>query len=179
VSEVGNLLVFSVGPVQSFIASARKIEDLWSGSYILSYLAEQAMSVILEQAEAKQVKVEMIYPSMKTSTCLQHQRAGNRRAHIEVASRPNRFICWVEADGQSAGSAGGSSRHSSIYRINQLAKNLMDLRRQQREITRKIKACQNELDELFAANNMTQIETDIGTLTRRETNDGTEWKLEL
>jgi group II intron reverse transcriptase/maturase len=85
----------------------------------------------------------------------------------------------IHALGQSAGSAGGSSRHSSIYRINQLAKNLMDLRRQQREITRKIKACQNELDELFAMNNISQIETDIGILTRRETNDGIEWKLEL
>jgi CRISPR-associated protein Cmr2 len=101
VSEVGNLLVFSVGPVQSFIASARKIEDLWSGSYILSHLAEQAMSVILEQAEAKQVKAEMIYPPMKSSTGPQHQQAGNRVAHIEVASQPNRFICWLEADSQT------------------------------------------------------------------------------
>ena len=32
-------LLFTIGPVQDFIATARKTQDLWSGSYLLSYLA--------------------------------------------------------------------------------------------------------------------------------------------
>ena len=38
------LVVYSIGPVQSFIARARKTEDLWSGSYLLSELVGQAMN---------------------------------------------------------------------------------------------------------------------------------------
>jgi len=42
------LLTFSVGPVQSFIAAARKVEDLWAGSHLLSRLAWEAMRPICE-----------------------------------------------------------------------------------------------------------------------------------
>ena len=43
-----NILNFSIGPVQGFIARARKTRDFWAGSFLLSYLAGQAMAVILE-----------------------------------------------------------------------------------------------------------------------------------
>lgn len=42
------LLAVSLGPVQDFIASARKTEDLWAGSHLLSRLAWEAMRVICE-----------------------------------------------------------------------------------------------------------------------------------
>lgn len=34
------LLYISIGPVQEFIASARRCQDLWYGSYLLSQLSE-------------------------------------------------------------------------------------------------------------------------------------------
>jgi CRISPR-associated protein Cmr2 len=37
------LLALSIGPVQPFIAAARKTEDLWAGSHLLSRLAWEAM----------------------------------------------------------------------------------------------------------------------------------------
>jgi CRISPR-associated protein Cmr2 len=36
-------LHFSLGPVQGFVAQARRTRDFWAGSFILSYLAGQAM----------------------------------------------------------------------------------------------------------------------------------------
>ena len=42
-------LSFTLGPVQPFIAAARSVRDLWSGSALLSWLAFQAMKPILEQ----------------------------------------------------------------------------------------------------------------------------------
>ncbi|MGB3915433.1 MAG: type III-B CRISPR-associated protein Cas10/Cmr2, partial [Dethiobacteria bacterium] len=42
------ILNFSLGPVQGFIARARKTRDFWTGSFLLSYLAGQAMAVVLE-----------------------------------------------------------------------------------------------------------------------------------
>src|SRR5256885_7639940 len=40
------MLLFSLGPVQTFIAQARKTRDLWIGSLLLSKLMETAMDGI-------------------------------------------------------------------------------------------------------------------------------------
>ncbi|ATY85132.1 type III-B CRISPR-associated protein Cas10/Cmr2 [Kyrpidia spormannii] len=50
------LLGISIGPVQDFIASARKTRDLWFGSYVLSEISKAAAEVLREQGE-------LIYPS--------------------------------------------------------------------------------------------------------------------
>ncbi|MGF1531112.1 MAG: type III-B CRISPR-associated protein Cas10/Cmr2 [Puniceicoccaceae bacterium] len=44
-----SVLWFTIGPVQPFIAAARSIRDLWSGSYLLSYLSGRACAVIAEE----------------------------------------------------------------------------------------------------------------------------------
>jgi CRISPR-associated protein Cmr2 len=41
-------LLFAIGPVQEFIATARKTQDLWAGSYLLSYLSWSAMKVVAD-----------------------------------------------------------------------------------------------------------------------------------
>lgn len=43
------LLSMSIGPVQSFIAAARKTEDLWAGSHLLSRLAWETMKPLCEE----------------------------------------------------------------------------------------------------------------------------------
>jgi len=43
------LLSLSIGPVQPFIAAARKMEDLWAGSHLLARLSWEAMKVVCEQ----------------------------------------------------------------------------------------------------------------------------------
>ena len=42
------ILNFSLGPVQGFISKARKTRDFWTGSFLLSYLAGEAIAVILD-----------------------------------------------------------------------------------------------------------------------------------
>lgn len=39
---MSHLLLFSLGPIQDFIATARRCQDLWFGSWLLSDLAKQA-----------------------------------------------------------------------------------------------------------------------------------------
>jgi CRISPR-associated protein Cmr2 len=46
--QSASLLVFSLGPVQSFIVQGRSLRDLWTGSYLLSWLTFQAMTPILK-----------------------------------------------------------------------------------------------------------------------------------
>ena len=43
------LITFSVGPVQGFIASARRSRDLWSGSWLLSELSKTCAKTLKEQ----------------------------------------------------------------------------------------------------------------------------------
>jgi hypothetical protein len=40
---------FHIGPVQGFIAQARRTRDLWAGSFLLSWLAAQAMAAVRKQ----------------------------------------------------------------------------------------------------------------------------------
>lgn len=42
-------LVFSIGPVQDFIAAARRTQDLWMGSWILSYLSWKAIEQLADE----------------------------------------------------------------------------------------------------------------------------------
>lgn len=47
-NESTKILHFSIGPVQGFVAQARRTRDLWAGSFLLSWLAGQAMAVVLK-----------------------------------------------------------------------------------------------------------------------------------
>src|ERR1051326_749628 len=42
----GHLLAISIGPVQEFIAAARRTRDLWFGSYLLSEISKAAAKAV-------------------------------------------------------------------------------------------------------------------------------------
>ena len=71
-----NLFLFTIGPVQSFIAQARKTQDLYAGSKLLSDLIEKAINKLKNKFQ----NVELIFP--------------NRN----IQSKPNRFIAKIETD---------------------------------------------------------------------------------
>lgn len=54
-----NLLLFHIGPVQSFIVSARRSRDLWFGSWLLSDLSKTAARVIAQ----RHGKDSLIFPA--------------------------------------------------------------------------------------------------------------------
>ncbi len=51
----GSLLLFSLGPIQDFIASARRCQDLWFGSHLLGALAWKAAEAAHEAVGAEAV----------------------------------------------------------------------------------------------------------------------------
>ena len=53
------VLIISIGPVQGFIAAARRSRDLWSGSWLLSEMAKACAYSLHKQ------KVELIFPAPK------------------------------------------------------------------------------------------------------------------
>src|SRR5579885_1733207 len=57
------LFLVSIGPVQTFIASARRSRDLWFGSTLLSELAR----VAAEKIDRSQGEDSLIFPSISPS----------------------------------------------------------------------------------------------------------------
>lgn len=74
------LLTFSIGPVHSFIAQARRVADLWAGSALLSHLISQAIATVHQEPEAK-----MLFPTVP-------------RGQPMPEGLPNRFVCRVPQD---------------------------------------------------------------------------------
>lgn len=102
---MNKILNFSLGPVQGFIACGRKTRDFWAGSFLLSYLAGQAMAKILEQRDG-----ELILPAVAESKnkitdpllqAIMDNRNGKKtapqRSHSLVATLPNRFRAKIPA----------------------------------------------------------------------------------
>ncbi|MDE0084892.1 MAG: type III-B CRISPR-associated protein Cas10/Cmr2 [Candidatus Poribacteria bacterium] len=77
-----HMLMFTIGPVQSFIEAARKTEDLWMGSYILSYLVATAIEKV--QGEG----IEIIYPAIGTKSPFEFWR----QRDPTTPSFPNLFL---------------------------------------------------------------------------------------
>jgi CRISPR-associated protein Cmr2 len=70
------LFLFTIVPVQSFIAQARKTQDLYAGSFLLSHLIDIAITTL----KKKKVECEPIFPAKK------------------IKSKPNRFIAEIGAE---------------------------------------------------------------------------------
>ena len=88
------LLVVSIGPVQSFIAAARKTEDLWSGSHLLSHLARKAIEFLFQKGEEQHRQVEMVYPAVTEDELKKSAPVTER----DAASLPNRFVALITGE---------------------------------------------------------------------------------
>jgi len=82
------LLLFTIGPVQSFIAKSRKMRDLYAGSFILSYL----ITHVCEKLETFQtdMKIERIIPVVDMK-----KTVNTEATEKNTISAPNRILLKV------------------------------------------------------------------------------------
>lgn len=93
------MLVFSITPVQSFIAKARKLRDYWTGSVLLSWLAFEGIKWVIENLGPDHI----LYPSLidqnlvneylHKNWCVDKRHFLNNQATI--ASFPNKFLVLI------------------------------------------------------------------------------------
>ena len=108
-------LLFQLGPVQEFIVQARSTRDLWSGSYLLSWLTGHAIKAVTDQTGPDAVifpalRGQPIFDALHRTTLYekvlftagndgsQHtlwQRLGHRPADLLTPTLPNRFLALV------------------------------------------------------------------------------------
>jgi hypothetical protein len=62
---MSHLLAFHLGPVQDFIAIARRTQDWWMGSWLLSHLTRKAIEMSVTESSA--VK---LYASSRAWACI-------------------------------------------------------------------------------------------------------------
>lgn len=79
---MSHIIVLTIGPVQSYISQARRTQDLWQGSRILSYLASQGVHHARKQPQA-----DVIYPSISAD---------------QTDNIPNRLVVQWLGDGSGA-----------------------------------------------------------------------------
>ncbi|MEO8495729.1 MAG: type III-B CRISPR-associated protein Cas10/Cmr2 [Planctomycetota bacterium] len=98
-------LHFSFGPVQSFVSQSRRTRDLWTSSFILSRLAESAMSAIQPQFG------KIVLPSFDPALANRNDRP--------TANVPNRFLAELNSgvDGLKAGNAAAQALRDEWKRM--------------------------------------------------------------
>ncbi|MBS7348643.1 MAG: hypothetical protein KIG95_00475, partial [Comamonas sp.] len=78
---------FTLGPVQGFVAQARRTRDFWAGSFILSWLSSAAIACIQQQGG----KVQFPVPDESYLRNL-YGKAGANDPYPQQGSIPNRFM---------------------------------------------------------------------------------------
>mgnify|MGYP000285992235 CR=1 FL=1 len=104
-----SLIAFNITPVQPFIAAARTARDLWSGSYILSWLTMHALRA------AEQAGARIVFPSVQDNPL--YLRLGGALAGFteQDASRilqpsiPNLFLASAQTGGMAATAASAAT----------------------------------------------------------------------
>lgn len=105
------LLALSIGPVQGFIAAARKMDDLWAGSHLLSRLSWEAMRPLCEALGPDAIlfprlrgipqvdlwlRDRMELPDALFERC-EWMKGGTDANPLFSAALPNRFVAVVPA----------------------------------------------------------------------------------
>ena len=96
------LVAYAVGPVQDFVATARKMRDLWAGSELLSQLAAAALGAALRHGG------NGVFPASRS--------AGSAR--LAAASLPNRgVIVWRGSDPAHLAEEMQRAVHRRLHRL--------------------------------------------------------------
>jgi CRISPR-associated protein Cmr2 len=82
---------FTLGPVQGFVAQARRTRDFWAGSFILSWLAAVAMRSVQKQ------QGEIVFP-FPDKNYLNWLEGHGKKSPPRQGNVPNRFKAKVNDD---------------------------------------------------------------------------------
>ncbi len=86
-------LHFTIGPVQGFVAQARRTRDLWAGSFLLSYLSGWAIKEVV-RLTGQPPSGCLEKPDLEGDKLWEALNASGREA-VSVGSIPNQFVAKV------------------------------------------------------------------------------------
>jgi|Deesub1362B_J571_1020462.scaffolds.fasta_scaffold00176_37 CRISPR-associated protein Cmr2 len=110
-------LLYTIGPVQSFISKAKKTQDLWAGSYMLSWLIWESMKPVIEQLGPDTIVFPNLFGQPLMDKWLKKLEFGGQtfeeilnalslqplfndaEDNLTIANLPNRFLAIVNYQG--------------------------------------------------------------------------------
>jgi|SRR5579863_607970 len=85
------ILHFTLGPVQGFVAQARRTRDLWAGSFLLSWLSGHAMKAVMDDPGGK-IEFPAVHDAARVaSDPLLKSILHPQQDRPQIGSLPNRF----------------------------------------------------------------------------------------
>jgi len=93
-----SLFLFTIGPVQSFISQARKAQDFYMGSFMLSYFTFIAMKEVIEKYGPTSIIYPDLYKQPLMDWYLKNKGLEPKNFnpdHITVPTIPNRFVAII------------------------------------------------------------------------------------
>jgi len=93
-----SLFLFTIGPVQSFISQARKAQDFYMGSFMLSYFTFIAMEEVIENYGPSSIIYPDLYKQPLMDWYLKNKEIAPKNfnsAHITLPTIPNRFVAII------------------------------------------------------------------------------------
>src|SRR5262245_45152117 len=125
-------LHFHLGPVQSFIAEARRTRDIWAGSFLLSWLTAHALSAAVGTKTTSQLSRLAMNPNVLDDPTFNavHQRKLNRASVVSeswtgspfLGSLSNHFS--VDVDDYDAGTRAADAVRTSWFNLGQAVETL-------------------------------------------------------
>ena len=113
------LLLFKLGPVQEFIAQARSTRDLWSGSYMLSWLVAHAVKAVIDAGSLDDDAVQM--PSLQGNpliTALRDETIPLDLNQVLIPNLPNwALICVPAGRGRDLGGVAKRAVDQALERM--------------------------------------------------------------
>lgn len=94
-------LDFSIGPVQGFVAQSRRTRDLWGSSYLLAFLAANAMRGI-SAAGGKIIRPSVQDDPLYRWVCAAHDGTSGPGSAPRIGSVPNHFVAELPDDADAA-----------------------------------------------------------------------------
>jgi len=91
-----SFILFTLGPVQGFIRAARTVRDLWSGSYLLSYLTYRAIKSVTDSVGPDAI----VFPSVKDLPLFKWKPGTKSPPSVLEPCIPNRFLAEVPDEKQ-------------------------------------------------------------------------------
>lgn len=90
---------FTLGPVQGFVAQARRTRDFWAGSFILSWLSAVAVKAVHAQYPGKKLEEVILFPAPDNKFMLWLEGKGADKETMPTqGSIPNRFKAAVSEE---------------------------------------------------------------------------------
>lgn len=120
-------MVFSIGPVQSFISQSRRTADGWVGSYLLSYLAGHAVAE-LEGRNARIIEPDCtdiaMYAAIKRVKSGEPLKPGSIDGDTTIAALPNVIVSDPKAN--DSNTLGGQAKEAAKDAWNKLVVEIKD-----------------------------------------------------